>query len=631
MVSKLAPRRLVLALALLLASASAASAQSARDLYDQGMQALNAGRYRDAAEKFDASYRLSPVPLVLYNLGLAYGGMGYPDKAVESFEKFVQFADPTKEGRTIAAVRQEIRRIEDSYGRFNVALTPPDALIEIDGVVQQPRDGKLWVEMGQHRITIRATGYETYQQTLQVQAGKFDLQIKLREPTGPPSARAAALIDEGVALQASGNFPGAIEKYQLAQAIQPSPRGAGQLGLAEDQVGELGRAEEHLNEALAQKRDPWVKENKRKLEQTLRRIQGQLGELTISGTPDGSEIFVAGRSLGMLPFGRPVKVASGTLTVRAEHDGYEMWEQVVELPARGSTSVVVAMSRKAEPAIVAPIPIPLAAAPVTEPPPQPPPEPLAAAPPPEPVPQEPRPEELKPEAPNQADIEAMSEAQEQGKLPDEHPKQTGFELSLHGGYQFWIGGPNPGSGDNIPGSSGAIVPLQLSLGARILWPLSFGVQLNAGMDFAADGTKVVVNAHPGLYVRGHLGQDKKQLGWDVWGGTGLQPIAMQVLVLEAQPIDPSMITGPVSASAIQTAATQQATGVTYVRTIQSVNVPLELGGTLFVTPGFGIDLAMALTFWIPGQSCLQDDQDSVCVDADAQTSFFIGAGLSFLP
>ncbi len=609
------------ALAMLLGLATDASAQSSRELYEQGMQALSAGRYKEAVEKLDASYREAPVALGLYNLALAYSGMGYPDRAVESFESYMRFADPVKEGRTVAAVRQEIDRINGSYGRFNVTLTPSSALIEIDGAIEAPRDGKLWVQTGQHRITIRAQGYETYQQTLQVQAGKFDLDIKLREPSGPPAVRAAALIDEGVALQASRNFPGAIEKYQEAQAIQPSPRGAGQLGLAEDAFGDVARAQEHINEALAQKRDPWVRENRRKLQQTLARIEKQIGELTLSGTPDGSEVFVNGRSVGKLPFATAVKVASGSLTVRAEHEGYAMWEKVVELPAGDVRAVQVEMAKKSEPPLVVPIPIPLA----TD---------VAAAPPPEPPPAEPPPpEQIKPEEPSQADIEAMSKAREEGDLPPEHDDQTGFEMAMHFGYQFWTGGPKPGEQDGLAGSRGAIVPLQLGLGARLVWPFSFGFQLNTGLDLGADGTKVVIHVNPGLYVRGHAGREKKQLGWDVWGGVGLQPLAMQVVVLDARQIDPSMISPTASPDAVASAVGMQMTGVSYVRTVQSINMPLELGATLFVTEGMGLDLAMAFTFWFPSDSCLHDDKDALCSDQglDTQTSFFIGAGLSFLP
>lgn len=616
MIAKQSSRFVGLALAAWLAVGAQASAQTAQELYEQGMAALNAGRYKEAAEKLDGSYRQNPVALVLYNLGLAYSGMGDPDRAVESFEAYVQYADPNKEGRTIAAVRQEIDRIKSSYGRFNVTLTPASALIEIDSVIVAPRSGKLWVQTGQHRIVIRAQGYETYEQTLQVTAGKFDLDIKLREPSGPPATRAAALVDEGVALQASGNFPGAIEKYQQAQAIQPSPRGAGQLGLAEDAVGDVARAQEHITEALAQKRDPWVRENRRKLQATLTRIEKQIGEITVSGTPDGAEVFVNGRSVGRMPFAGPVKVASGSLMIRAEHEGYDLWEQTVSLVPHGVAPVTIEMTRKSEPPLVVPIPIP-------------PPEPVAVTPPP---PAEPPPP-VEPEKPSQADIEAMSQAQEEGEPPDEHGDQTGFEMNLHFGYQFWTGGPKPGTEDGLKGSSGAIVPLQLALGARIIWPLSFGFQLNTGMDLSADGTKIVANAHPGLYVRGHAGREKKQLGWDVWGGVGLQPLAMQILVLEAQKIDPSMIPPGADPAAVQSAIAMEKTGVSTVRTVQSLNLPLELGATLFVTEGMGLDLAMSFTFWFPSASCVHDDKDSLCVEdgLDTQTSFFIGTGLSFLP
>lgn len=597
-----------------------AGAQSAQALYDQGMAALNAGRYKEAAEKLDASYRANPIALVLYNLGLAYSGMGYPDRAVESFEAYVQYADATREGKTIAAVRQEIERIKSSHGRFNVTLTPREALIEIDGVIVAPRDGKLWVQTGQHRIVIRAQGYETYEQTLQVQAGKFDLDIKLREPTGPPAVRAAALIDEGVALQASGNFPGAIEKYQQAQAIQPSPRGAGQMGLAEDAFGDIARAQEHITEALASKRDPWVRENRRKLQQTLARIEKQIGEITVSGTPDGAEVFVNGRSVGRLPFARSVKVASGSLTIRAEHEGYDMWEQTVELAPHEVRPVAIEMARKSEPPLVVPIPIP-------------PPEVAAQPPPPAPPPQEPPPPPPEPEKPSQADIEAMSKAQEEGEPPDEHGEQTGFEMGLNFGYQFWTGGPKPGQDDGLKGSTGAIVPLQLGLGARIVWPFSFGFQLNTSLDVGADGTKVILNANPGLYVRGHAGREKKQLGWDAWGGVGLQPVAMQVIVLEARKLDTSMIPPGADPAAVQSAIAMQMTGVSQVRTVQSLNFPIELGGTLFLTEGMGLNLVLGLTFWFPTASCLHDDKDSLCTESglDTQTSFFIGTGLSFLP
>ena len=147
----------------------------------------------------------------------------------------------------------------------------------------------------------------------------------------------------------------------------------------------------------------------------------------------------------------------------------------------------------------------------------------------------------------------------------------------------------------------------------------------------------MVALNPGLYVRGHIQRERKQLGFDAWAGVGLQPLAMQVDVLKPKKLDLSMI-DPTSLDAagqmeLMRLLVADKVGVDRVRTIQSINLPLELGATFFITQGFGIDLATALTFWLPQQECLHDGKNKLCYDSGlkSQTSFFIGGGLAFLP
>src|SRR5262245_54885093 len=130
-------------LLLLLGSPLAASAQTAKELHDRGVQALHDGRYAEAVQSLDASYRKEQVPSALYNLGLAYKGMGHPDKALEAFEGYVRFADPKKDKKTIDAVRGEIARLKSAYARFALKLTPSDATIEIDGTPATMSKGEL--------------------------------------------------------------------------------------------------------------------------------------------------------------------------------------------------------------------------------------------------------------------------------------------------------------------------------------------------------------------------------------------------------------------------------------------------------------------------------------------------------
>ena len=68
-------------------------------------------------------------------------------------------------------------------------------------------------------------------------------------------------------------------------------------------------------------------------------------------------------------------------------------------------------------------------------------------------------------------------------------------------------------------------------------------------------------------------------------------------------------------------------------TRQSVNVPLEIGATFFLTRGVGVGLNAAFTFWIPTQLCYHDSGDRYCVSKGLRTekSLFVGAGVYFLP
>jgi tetratricopeptide (TPR) repeat protein len=607
-------------------SASSASTQKAKALHEQGVTHLTAGRYTDAVVAFDASYRAEATAPALYNLALAYEGMERPDKALEAFEAFIKLVDPKKHATQFAAARTEVDRIKSAYARFTLKLTPADATIEIDLAPVRPEKNELWVETGTHTIKIRAAGYETYTQRLDVAAGRFDLEVRLRTPTAPPDQRAAVMVDEAMAQHTAGQLAVALDMYREAYSLFPTARGTAQLGLCEETLGELGPAESHLDEALKQRKDPWIKQKQKDLRAALKRIQKQAGTLNVSGTPDGTEILVNERVVGTLPLAAPLRVTTGAIKVRARKKGYTEVEQLVDVTARSSRQVLITLS-EAPPPVVIPMPFPA-------------PEPVAVAavpvvvPPVEPAPGFVEPKQNVPGSVNQSDFEAQSAREALEGEPDDSDKiAQGFEMALNFGYQPWLG-------QKTDGSSGVLVP-QIVLGARVPWFLSFGIQILGGFDTGAPGTEIVAAVNPGLYVRGHIQRERKALGFDVWGGVGLQPLAMQAALLKPEQIDLSTI-DPTSLDAagqmelIRAIGAQEAAkkvGGDRVHTIQSINVPLELGATFYVTPGFGIDLGMALTFWLPQQSCLHDEKDKLCFESglDSQTSLFIGGGLAFLP
>ncbi len=74
------------------AQAGSAADQQALALYEQGSAAYTEGRYEDAVRAFSDAYRLSPRPLLLYNLANAYERIGRYAEAVQMLEGYLPHA-----------------------------------------------------------------------------------------------------------------------------------------------------------------------------------------------------------------------------------------------------------------------------------------------------------------------------------------------------------------------------------------------------------------------------------------------------------------------------------------------------------------------------------------------------------
>src|SRR5262245_66219882 len=80
---------------------------------------------------------------------------------------------------------------------------------------------------------------------------------------------AERLISEGVALRRHGRDADALERFRRAHAIAPSARTLGQMGFAEQALGQWLPAERDLEKARATPRDPWIGKNREAIERAL--------------------------------------------------------------------------------------------------------------------------------------------------------------------------------------------------------------------------------------------------------------------------------------------------------------------------------------------------------------------------
>jgi tetratricopeptide (TPR) repeat protein len=73
------------------ARADETAAQDARalDLFEKSEAAYDSGRFADAVALLKASYAIKKEPVLLYNLGRAYEGIGDPAAAAQAYEAFL--------------------------------------------------------------------------------------------------------------------------------------------------------------------------------------------------------------------------------------------------------------------------------------------------------------------------------------------------------------------------------------------------------------------------------------------------------------------------------------------------------------------------------------------------------------
>jgi tetratricopeptide (TPR) repeat protein len=91
-----ASHRAFVALALAVVADARAEPQARKhavQLFQQGAAAYDAGRFQDAIQLLERAYALSPEPVILFNLGRSYEGLGQAEQAIDAYSRYL-VADP---------------------------------------------------------------------------------------------------------------------------------------------------------------------------------------------------------------------------------------------------------------------------------------------------------------------------------------------------------------------------------------------------------------------------------------------------------------------------------------------------------------------------------------------------------
>jgi hypothetical protein len=150
------------------AEAPDAAMDEARRRYAQGSEYYRRGRYAEAVAEFSEAYSLWPNPVILYALGQAYEGQSDANRAIETYQRFLEVAPEGDLRRQDAELHIEALR-----GLLAVVhvVVNVQASIVVDGEVVGAAPGDVRLPTGRHVLELRADGYHSQTAAVTIAGG----------------------------------------------------------------------------------------------------------------------------------------------------------------------------------------------------------------------------------------------------------------------------------------------------------------------------------------------------------------------------------------------------------------------------------------------------------------------------
>jgi hypothetical protein len=134
---------------------------AARAHFENGVAAFTDRRFAEAAEQFEAAYRISPAFVVLYNIGQVNVALGRSVEAVEAFQKYLDQGARNVSPQRRREVEAELRKQEARIGVLVVSAKPEGAEVRMDGkpLGKTPSPRAVRVSAGRHTVEASLAGY----------------------------------------------------------------------------------------------------------------------------------------------------------------------------------------------------------------------------------------------------------------------------------------------------------------------------------------------------------------------------------------------------------------------------------------------------------------------------------------
>lgn len=170
-----------------------ADGSKARELFDEALAYIDAGRYPEAVSRLERSLELSAEPATAYNLVVALLGSGDVMRARELLDQLEaeRFGElPPERAAALQELRQDAR---EQVATLQIRVTgPPEAEVHVDGspgrAVAPGQRIEIEANPGRRRIVASARDYQTVVRTVTLEPGatrSLELTLARAQDTRP--------------------------------------------------------------------------------------------------------------------------------------------------------------------------------------------------------------------------------------------------------------------------------------------------------------------------------------------------------------------------------------------------------------------------------------------------------------
>jgi hypothetical protein len=171
-------------------------------------------------------------------------------------------------------------------------------------------------------------------------------ELAPRAPVSPEQARldeAKELFRKANELRAAADYEGALDFYLRSRRVVPSVPNTLNAALTLDHLGRYDEALEMYESLLTSFPDLDEKDRK-SIGPAMSILRNRLGMLDVSSNVAGV-LMIDGRQRGKLPLASPLPVMPGSHVVRVLKDGYDTFEQNIEIKAREKLLIDARLAR----------------------------------------------------------------------------------------------------------------------------------------------------------------------------------------------------------------------------------------------------------------------------------------------